>query len=442
MYFLYTRPMENTLEWLALKFKEKPEFIEANTLALKAGYALAEATELFQVTYEVPPAKLSPGKYRNINGNSALSLGFVAAAHKSGLPLFLGSYPITPASDVLHELSGYKNHNVYTYQAEDEIAAIGAALGASFAGALGITTTSGPGLALKGETIGLAVMAELPLVIVDIQRAGPSTGLPTKTEQADLLQAYYGRHGESPVAVLAAASPADCFWMAFEASRIAVKHMVPVILLTDGYLANGSEPWLLPNASDLSEIVPPFRTDPEGFQPYMRDPETLARPWVPPGTPNMQHRIGGLEKQEGTGNVSYDAQNHEHMVRVRAEKVARIADDIAPLEVIGPQEGKLLVLGWGSPYGAISSAVRDLAAEGIQVSQAHLRHLNPFPKNLGDVLQRFENVLVPELNTGQLSFLLRGSYLADVVSYSKVQGQPFKRREIIEHIKQLLESGT
>ncbi len=440
MYYLYNRPLDNTVTWLGRKFKDKPEFIEANTLALKAGYTFGEATEIFQVTYEVPPAKLPPGKYRNINGNSALSLGFVAAAQQAGLPLFLGSYPITPASDVLHELSGYKNFNVFTFQAEDEIAAAGAALGASFAGSLGICTTSGPGLALKSETIGLAVMAELPLVVVDIQRAGPSTGMPTKTEQADLLQALFGRHGESPVVVLAACTPADCFWMAFEAARLAITHMVPVILLSDGYLANGSDPWLLPKVSDLPRIVPGFRTDPQGFEPYMRDPATLARPWVRPGTPGMQHRIGGLEKWDGSGNVSYDPENHEHMVHVRAEKVARIAHDIAPLQVQGPQSGDLLVLGWGSTYGAIISAVADLAAEGIVVSQTHLRHMNPLPKNLGEVLHRFRRVLVPELNSGQLALLLRGRFLVDAISYSKVQGQPFKRREIMERIRKVLES--
>ncbi|HZM16339.1 MAG TPA: 2-oxoacid:acceptor oxidoreductase subunit alpha [Candidatus Krumholzibacteria bacterium] len=440
MYYLYNRPLDNTVTWLGRKFKDKPEFIEANTLALKAGYTFGEATEIFQVTYEVPPAKLPPGKYRNINGNSALSLGFVAAAQQAGLPLFLGSYPITPASDVLHELSGYKNFNVFTFQAEDEIAAAGAALGASFAGSLGICTTSGPGLALKSETIGLAVMAELPLVVVDIQRAGPSTGMPTKTEQADLLQALFGRHGESPVVVLAACTPADCFWMAFEAARLAITHMVPVILLSDGYLANGSDPWLLPKVSDLPRIVPGFRTDPQGFEPYMRDPATLARPWVRPGTPGMQHRIGGLEKWDGSGNVSYDPENHEHMVHVRAEKVARIAHDIAPLQVQGPQSGDLLVLGWGSTYGAITSAVADLAAEGIVVSQTHLRHMNPLPKNLGEVLHRFRRVLVPELNSGQLALLLRGRFLVDAISYSKVQGQPFKRREIMERIRKVLES--
>jgi 2-oxoglutarate/2-oxoacid ferredoxin oxidoreductase subunit alpha len=438
MYYLYNRPFDNTLAWLESKFRDKPDFIAANTLALKAGWAYGEAAELFQTTYEVAPAKLAPGKYRNINGNSALALGLVAAATKARLPLFLGSYPITPASDVLHELSRYKNYNVFTFQAEDEISAVGAALGAAFTGALGATTTSGPGLALKGEMIGLAVMTELPLVIVDIQRAGPSTGMPTKTEQADLLQALYGRHGESPVCVIAASSPADCFLTAFEAARIAILHRVPVIVLSDGYLANGSEPWLLPRAGDLPPIDPAFRTDPHDFQPYLRDPKTLARPWVRPGTPGLQHRIGGLEKWDGSGNVSYDPQNHEHMVHVRAEKVARIADDIPEAAVSGPASGKLLLVGWGSTQGAISSAVRDLGREGITVSQVHLRYLNPLPRNLGDVLRRFERVLVPEMNMGQLASVLRSKYLVDVVSYSKVQGQPFKRREVMQRVREML----
>jgi 2-oxoglutarate ferredoxin oxidoreductase subunit alpha len=439
MYYLYNRPMQNTIDWLQRKFKSKPKFIEANTLALKAGYAFGEATELFQVTYEVPPAQLAPGKYRNINGNSAVAIGLVAAATQARLPLFLGSYPITPASDVLHELSRYKNYNVYTFQAEDEISAVGASLGAAFAGALAATTTSGPGLALKSETVGLAVMTELPLVIVDIQRAGPSTGMPTKTEQADLLQALYGRHGESPVAVLAAASPADCFWAAFEAARIAVHHMVPVIVLSDGYLANGSEPWLLPKASELPTIEVKFRTEVEGFQPYLRDPQTLARPWAKPGTPGLQHRVGGLEKWDGSGNVSYDPQNHEHMTHLRAEKVERIADDIPEAKVEGPESGELLIVGWGSTRGAISSAVRDLGRDGTSVSQLHLRWLNPLPRKLGDVLGRFERVLVPELNMGQLAMILRARYVREFISYSKVQGQPFKRREIIERIQQILE---
>ena len=441
MYHLYHRPIDNTVDWLKGKFKSKPQYIEANTLALKAGVAFGEATELFQVTYEVPPAKLKPGRYRNINGNSALAIGLVAAAAKAKLPLFLGSYPITPASDVLHELSRYKNYNVYTFQAEDEIAAVGAALGASFTGALGVTTTSGPGLALKSEMIGLAVMAELPLVIVDIQRAGPSTGMPTKTEQADLLQALHGRHGESPVAIVAASSPADCFAAAFEAARIAMLHMVPVIVLSDGYLANGSEPWLLPKAADLAAIPVRFHTNPQGFEPYMRDPKTLARPWVQPGTPQLQHRVGGLEKADGSGNVSYDPENHEHMVHLRAEKVARIANDIPEAKLEGPDTGELLIVGWGSTEGAISSAVRDLRREGITVSQLHLRYLNPLPRNLEGALRGFQNVLVPELNLGQLASVLRSRFLIDVISYSKVQGQPFKRREIMERARKILEKN-
>jgi 2-oxoglutarate ferredoxin oxidoreductase subunit alpha len=439
MYWLYNRPLANTLAWIQEKFKSKPQFAEANTLALKGGYAYCEATEVFQVSYEVPAAKLPPGKYRNINGNSALAIGLVAAAQKAKLPLFLGSYPITPASDILHELSRYKHYGVYTFQAEDEIGAAGAALGASFGGALACTTTSGPGLALKSETIGLAIMAELPMVIVDIQRGGPSTGLPTKTEQADLLQALFGRHAEAPLPVLAPRSPADCFDTAVEAARIALMHMVPVILLSDGYLANGSEPWLLPRAADIPEIPVQFRTDRTDFQPYQRDPRTLARPWVRPGTPGLEHRIGGLEKQDITGNVSYDPENHDHMVRLRAEKVARVAADIEPATVRGPASGKLLIVGWGSTYGAIYSAVTDLEREGIVVSQMHLRHLNPMPSNVGEILGRFEKVLVPEMNLGQLAFLLRGRYLCDVISYGKVEGKPFKRSEIMNKVRDILE---
>ena len=438
MYWLYNRPQDNTLQWIEEKFRKKPEYVEANKLALKAGIAFCEATEVFQVSYEVPPAHLPPGKYRNINGNSALAIGLVAAANKAKLPLFLGSYPITPASDILHELSRYKHYNVYTFQAEDEIAAVGSALGAAFAGNLAATTTSGPGLALKSETLGLAVMAELPLVVVDIQRGGPSTGLPTKTEQADLLQALFGRHGESPLPVIAAQSPSDCFATAFEAARIAMTHMLPIILLSDGYLANGSEPWLLPRPEDLPDIDVRFRQEVEGFQPYHRDPATLARNWVRPGTPGLEHRIGGLEKSDGTGNVNYDPENHEQMVHLRAEKVARIANDIPDVTVRGPQSGKLLVLGWGSTYGPIYSAVTELEKEGISVSQLHLRWLNPMPRNLGDVLKRFDKILVPEMNMGQLALLLRARFLLDVVSYSKVQGKPFKRREIMDKVRELL----
>ena len=440
MYWLYNRPLDHTVQWIRDKFKGKPQYIEANTRALQAGYSYCEATEIFQVSYEVPPAKLPPGKYRNINGNSALALGLVAAAQRAQLPLFLGSYPITPASDVLHELSRYKEFGVLTFQAEDEIGAIGSALGAAFAGCLAVTTTSGPGLSLKSETLGLAVMTELPLVLVDIQRGGPSTGLPTKTEQADLLQALFGRHGEAPLPVIAARSPADCFHAAFEASRIAIEHMIPVILLTDGYLANGSEPWLLPNAADLEAIPVHFRKEAAGFEPYARDPETLARQWVRPGTPGLEHRIGGLEKQDGTGNVSYDPENHEHMVHLRAEKVRRIADRIPEAVVRGPDSGQVLVVGWGSTYGPIHSAITELERQGIVASQLHLRHLNPMPRNLGDVLRRFDKVLVPEMNLGQLAFLLRAHYLIDVVSFTKVQGKPFKRSEITAKIREILEA--
>jgi 2-oxoglutarate/2-oxoacid ferredoxin oxidoreductase subunit alpha len=437
MYYLYNRPLDVSLKWIAEKFASKPELVEANQRALRAGFAYGEATEIFQVTYRVPPAKLEPGTYRNIAGNTALALGFVAASVKSGLKLFQGSYPITPASDVLHELSQYKNLGVVTFQAEDEIAAIGAALGASFAGALGITTTSGPGMALKAEFMGLAVMVELPLVIVDIQRGGPSTGLPTKTEQADLLMALFGRHAEAPLVILAARSPSDCFDAAYEACRLAVRHMTPVVLLTDGYLANGAEPWRLPDLDALPGFGSGFRTDPEGFLPYLRDPETLARPWAIPGTPGLEHRIGGLEKEDQTGNVSYDPANHERMMHLRAEKVARVALDLPPAEPLGDPEGGLLVVGWGSTYGAITGALRKARAAGLRVSHLHLRHLNPFPSNLEEVLQRYDRILVPELNLGQLAFLLRGRFLTDAVSYTKVQGQPFRESELLDRIREL-----
>ena len=439
MYWLYNRPLEHTQHWIQDKFVKKPEYVEANILALRGGYAYCEATELFQESYEVAPAKLTPGKYRNIHGNSALAIGLVTAARKANLPLFLGSYPITPASDVLHELSRYKHYGVMTFQAEDEIAAVGAAIGAAFGGSLAVSTTSGPGLALKAEAMGLAVMTELPLVVIDVQRGGPSTGLPTKTEQADLLQAMFGRHSEAPVPIIAPQSPSDCFYAAFEAVRIAVQYMVPVILLSDGYLANGSEPWLLPSLDALPDFPVQFRTATEGFAPYARDPGTLARPWVRPGTPGLMHRIGGLEKAAGTGNVSYDPENHDHMMRLRAEKVARIANDIPDAVVRGPQSGDLLIVGWGSTYGAIYSAVTDLAREGIQVSQMHLRHLNPMPRNVGDTLARFKKVLVPEMNLGQLSMLLRARHLVDVISYTKVEGKPFKRVEIMNKVRAVLE---
>jgi 2-oxoglutarate ferredoxin oxidoreductase subunit alpha len=441
IYWLFSRPLDSTIGWLERKFAGKPLIAEANVLALKAGYNLADITQMFQVRYEVEPAKLPPGSYRNIMGNSATALGLVAASRRSGLPLFLGSYPITPASDILHELSKYKKFGVTTFQAEDEIAAIAAAIGASFGGALAITTTSGPGLALKSEALNLALMVELPLVVVNVQRGGPSTGLPTKTEQSDLLQAMFGRNGESPLPVLATSSPADCFDAALEASRIACKYMVPVLLLSDGYIANGSEPWLLPRIEDLPDLRQEFHTDPETFQPYKRDAETLSRPWAIPGTPGLEHRIGGLEKEEITGNVSYDAMNHQRMTDLRAEKVARIANDIPELEVMGKPEGDLLVLGWGSTLGAITGPVKMAQKEGLSVSQAHLRYINPFPSNLGDVLSRFKNVLVPEMNGGQLALLLRARYLKDVRSFTKVQGKPFFRNEILQKINQILEDN-
>jgi 2-oxoglutarate ferredoxin oxidoreductase subunit alpha len=436
--WLYHRPIEATERWLRDKFRKTPELIDANVKALRAGHAFAENAELFAVSYEVKPATIQPGKYRNITGNAATALGFVAAASKAGRPLFLGSYPITPASDVLHELSSLKQFGVYTFQAEDEIAGIGAALGAAFGGAVAITTTSGPGMNLKAETMGLAIAVELPLIITDIQRAGPSTGMPTKTEQADLLQAMYGRHGEAPVPIVAAATPADCFAMAFEAVRIAVKYMTPVILLTDGYLANGAEPWLIPDPDKLPDIPVRFRTDPQGFFPYLRDETTLSRPWVIPGTPGMEHRVGGLEKDHLTGNVSYAPSNHEQMIRVRARKIAGIARDIPPAEVFGPPQGELLVVGWGSTYGSIRQAVTQLQASGHAVAHAHLRHLNPFPPGLGELLSRYRRVLVPEMNMGQLVRLIRAEYLLDAIGFSKIQGRPFKVSEIAARCLKIL----
>lgn len=438
MYWLYTRSMEPTLLWLKEKFGKKEAIFEANKRALQAGYTYCEATELFAERYIVPPAPVPAGRYRNISGNSALALGLVSAADRSAIRLFLGSYPITPASDILHEMSGMKNFGVITFQAEDEIAAIGAALGASYAGALGVCTTSGPGMALKSEAMGLAVMVELPLVIVDIQRGGPSTGLPTKTEQADLFQALYGRNSEAPIPVVAPATPGDCFYIAYEAARIAIEHMTPVILLSDGYLANGSEPWLLPDLAKLRPIHIEHPTDASGFLPYERNPETLARPWALPGTPGFEHRIGGLEKAEGTGNVNYDPLNHEQMVHTRAEKVARVARSIPDQDVFGDEEGELLVLGWGGTYGAIAGAVRKARDEGVPVSHAHVRYLNPFPANLEALLKRYRKVLVPEINLGQLAFVLRGKFLAPVISYTKVQGKPFTEGEIRIKIDELL----
>jgi len=438
IYWLFNRPLDSRVEWLNKKFKRRPELAEANIKVMKAGYNYCDITQMFQVRYEVDAAQLPPGVYRNIMGNQATTLGLVAASRRSGLPIFLGSYPITPASDILHEMSRYKNYGATTFQAEDEIAAVCASIGAAFGGALGITTTSGPGLALKSEAVNLALMTELPLVVVNVQRGGPSTGLPTKTEQSDLLQAMFGRNGESPLPVVAASSPADAFGAAMEACRLAVKYMVPVTLLTDGYIANGSEPWLLPKIEDLPDLRTDFWTDAENFLPYSRDEKTLARPWAVPGTPGLEHRIGGLEKEDGTGNVSYDAENHERMTHLRADKVARIADDIPELEVFGPQSGKLLVLGWGSTLGAITGAMNVAEREGLEVSRAHLRHINPFPRNLGDVLDRFENVLIPEMNMGQLAFLIQGRFARPMISYTKVQGKPFFRREVLARVKEIL----
>ncbi len=437
-YWLYNRSTEATVRWIDEKFKSKPLLMEANKLALKGGYSYCEATEAFQTTYEIPPAQLTPGLYRNVSGNQALALGFVVAAQKSGLNLFLGSYPITPASDILHELSQYKNFGVITFQAEDEIAAISSAIGASYSGALAITTTSGPGMALKTEAMGLAAMTELPLVICDIQRGGPSTGLPTKTEQADLLQALFGRNSEAPIPVIATSSPGDCFWVALEASRIALKYMVPVIILSDGYLANGAEPWRIPTVSDIPAIPVSFAKDPEGFLPYKRDPQTLARPWALPGTPGLEHRIGGLEKQDGTGNVNYEPLNHENMVRIRAAKVAAVAQDIPDVLPEGDPEGDLLVVAWGSTAGSITAAVKAQRAKGRKIGHLHLRHLNPLPSNLGEVLKRYKRVLVPELNMGQLLWLLRAKYLVDAVGLNKIQGRPFKQAELEQKFEEML----
>ncbi|HEX2770873.1 MAG TPA: 2-oxoacid:acceptor oxidoreductase subunit alpha [Micromonosporaceae bacterium] len=439
--WMYSRPYESTLRFLERKFAARPELVAANVAAFKAGWNFGETTEDFSIRYEVKPARMNPGTYRNITGNAALSLGLVAAGVRSGLPVYLGAYPITPASDILHELSKHKRHGVITMQAEDEIAAIGAALGASYGGALGVTTTSGPGVALKGETISLAVALELPLVIVDVQRGGPSTGLPTKTEQSDLLLAMYGRHGESPLPIVAAYSPSHCFDAAFEAVRIALKYRTPVILLSDGYLANGAEPWPLPDVDALPDISVPFASEPnhgDAFWPYLRDPETLARPWAIPGTPGLMHRIGGIEKQEGTGNVNYEPQNHERMVHLRAEKVARVAQELPPLEVDGDPEGELLVVGWGSTRGAIIGGVNAARKAGMRVSRAHFRWLNPLPSNTGEVLSRFEKVLLPEMNMGQLALLLRARFLKDVISYTKVQGRPFFRQQVFDKIVEVL----
>jgi len=438
-YWLYHRSMESTERWLDSKFKgEKAILAQANKLAMKAGHVYADALELFHSRYEVPKAKLPKGRYRNISGNNALALGLVAASQQAGLPLFLGSYPITPASDILHELSHFKEFGVVTFQAEDEIAAVTSAIGAAYGGALAVTTSSGPGIALKMEAIGLAVMTELPLVVVDVQRGGPSTGLPTKTEQADLLQVLFGRNSESPVAVVAAQTPGDCFWAAMEASRLALKYMTPVILLSDGYIANGAEPWLIPEIKDLPALKVKFREDPVGFLPYDRDPETLARGWATPGHAGLEHRIGGLEKADGTGHISYDSANHEKMVRLRAARIAGIAKDIPNAEVNGPDTGDLLIVGWGSTYGAMTAAVRAKQAQGKKVAHMHLRHLNPMPNNVGEVLKRYKKVMVAELNLGQLDMLLRSRFLINTVGYTKVQGRPFTQAELEAKIDEVL----
>lgn len=457
--WLYNRPVEGTMRFLESKFLTKPAIMAANKAAFQAGWNYGETTEAFSVQYEIGPAALKAGTYRNITGNSALAYGLVAASRRSGLPLFLGSYPITPASDILHELSKLKRFGVRTFQAEDEIGGVGAALGASFGGGLGVTSTSGPGMCLKAETIGLAASVELPLIICDVQRAGPSTGMPTKTEQADLLMALYGRNGESPVAVIAPATPADCFDTALEAVRIAVKYRTPVIILSDGYLANGSEPWRIPDVDSLPRLrdefsfaIPsdwpggnepggskPGAGDGGGYQPFQRDPQTLARPWAVPGTPGLEHRIGGIEKADGAGTISYDPDNHDRMVRLRQAKIDGIAADIGPLQVDDPDgKARVLALGWGSTFGSIGAAVRRVRVAGGSVAQAHLRHLSPFPANLGDVLGSYDRVLVPEINLGQLALLLRGRFLVDVISYNRVRGLPFRAAELAEVIQDVI----
>ncbi|MBI4534959.1 MAG: 2-oxoacid:acceptor oxidoreductase subunit alpha [Ignavibacteriae bacterium] len=439
MYWMYNRPLDQSIKFIEQKFGAKdPQVAEANLRVLKAGFNYGDTTEIFTTRYEVRPAKLPPGRYRNIMGNTATAIGLAAAAQKAGLRLFLGSYPITPASDILHELSQLKHYGVKTFQAEDEIAAICAAIGASYAGSIGVTSTSGPGLALKSEALNLAVMLELPIVVIDVQRGGPSTGLPTKTEQADLLQAMYGRNSESPVCVLAASTPGDCFATAYEAIRVAIKYMTPVVVLTDGYLANGAEPWMIPDVSDLPSIPVEFARDPATFKPYARNEETLARPWAIPGTPGLEHRIGGLEKEHITGNISYDPDNHDFMVKMRAAKVERIANDIPLQTVEGDPEGDLLVVGWGSTYGSIKSAVNAVRARGTSVSQLHLRHINPFPRNLGEILYKFKNILVPEINNGQLIKVLRSKYLVPAVGFNVIKGLPLQSDEIEEKILSMI----
>lgn len=437
LYWLYNRPMDTTLEWIHTKFTKNPLIAEGNERALRAGYNFGEITELFTSRYEVKPAKLPEGRYRNVTGNEATALGCLVAAELAKLPGFLGSYPITPASDILHELSRHKNFGFRTFQAEDEIAGICTAIGAAYGGSLAFTTTSGPGMALKQEAVGLAIMTELPLVIVNVQRGGPSTGLPTKTEQSDLFQAILGRNGEAPLPVIAAFSPANCFYMAIEAARIALKYMTPVVLLTDGYLANGSEPWLLPKADDLPDISIPQATDPETYQPYARD-EHLSRPWAVPGTPGLEHRIGGLEKKHITGHVNYEPSNHQFMCEMRARKTAKVQDDIPDQDVFGPATGDLAIVGWGGTYGALRAATERLQGEGRSVAHVHIKYLNPFPKNLKDVLGNYKTILVPELNLGQLAYILRANFLIDPISLAKVQGLPFTPSEIYDKALSIL----
>ncbi|MHA4843244.1 2-oxoacid:acceptor oxidoreductase subunit alpha [Flavitalea antarctica] len=446
LYWMYNRDMENTIAFLTEKFGKKQEILDSNVKSLQAGYNYGDTIETFSSRFRVEKAKMDPGVYRSIMGNQALSYGLIAASQKSGLPIFLGTYPITPASDILHELSRHKAFGVRTFQAEDEIAGITAAIGAAYGGSLGITTTSGPGMALKGEAMGLAVMLEIPLLIINVQRGGPSTGLPTKTEQSDLLQAYYGRNGECPMPVISASTPSDCFEVAYEAVRIAVQHMTPVILLSDGYIANGAEPWKFPKSDDLKPIDVKFKTElghgEEKFQPYLRD-EKLVRPWAIPGTPGLEHRIGGLEKQNITGNVNYEPENHQLMVKIRQEKVDRIAQYIPDQQLdSGPDKGKLLVLGWGSTYGSIKSAVAQLQAEGHQVAHAHLRYVRPFPKNLGEILKNYEQVLIPEINNGQLIKIIRDQYLVDAKGYNKIMGVPITKTELVLKLKEILQEGS
>jgi len=438
--WIYTRPLDPTLDAIKKRFAKNPTFVEANTRVLKAGHAFGETAEMFAEHYGVEAAEMPPGTYRSMTGNRALAWGLLAAAQRTQIPIVFGAYPITPASSILEELALHKRFRVRTFQAEDEIAAATAAIGAAFGGAIGITASSGPGIALKGEAIGLAVTAELPLVVFDIQRGGPSTGLPTKTEQADLMQALYGRNSESPVVVIAPATPGDCFYIAYEAVRLAIKYMVPVIVLSDGYLANGSEPWLIPDIKTLPDIEVKFRTEPEGFFPYLRDPATLARPWVRPGTPGLEHRIGGIEKQDVTGNISYDPENHDHMVRTRAEKVRRVAQEIPPTTINGPATGDVLVVGWGGTCGAITAAVEEAQMDGKAVASVHLRYLNPLPPDLGQLLRQYRRVLVPEINSGQLVRILRAEYLVDAVGYNRVSGMPLASQDILEAINQLLEA--